>query len=162
VLGLLILLFIAVPFVELAILLSLADHIGWLPPLVLVVLTGVVGASLARRQGIQTLARIQGQVNSGKFPSTELADAGMILFAGALLLTPGILTDLFGFSLLVPPIRGLYRRGLAKYFRGQVQVRYGTGFSPDAEETDNDKILEAEVISRRNDSVDSEPSARKS
>ena len=81
-LGLLILLFIAVPFVELAILLSLADHIGWLPPLVLVVLTGVVGASLARRQGIQTLARIQGQVNSGKFPSTELADAGMILFAG--------------------------------------------------------------------------------
>ena len=103
-------LFCVVPFVELWLLLAVAERTSALATLALVIFTGIVGAGLARQQGFSVLQKLQSEMAANRVPTTALADGAMILVAGALLLTPGILTDAFGFSLLVPPIRVLYRK----------------------------------------------------
>ncbi len=118
----LLLLFITIPFIELVLLLMLSERMGWAPTLGLVVFTGVVGANLARHQGLRTIQKLQQEVSGGQMPATALMDAAMILVAGALLLTPGVLTDLFGFSLLIPFCRHAYRRGLAGYIQRNFKV----------------------------------------
>lgn len=107
--GILLLLFILVPAIELALLLEVGSRLGTLPTLGLIAATGVVGASLARRQGLAVLGRAQDQMARGELPAGSLADGVMILVAGALLITPGILTDAFGFLLLVPVFREVVR-----------------------------------------------------
>jgi UPF0716 protein FxsA len=94
---------------------------------------------------MQTAWRLRAQMNRGQLPSTELADAGMILVAAALLLTPGILTDLFGFSLLIPVCRGFYRRWLKAWFKKNVRVMTTNNWSQQSE----DQIIDAEVVSKR-------------
>jgi UPF0716 protein FxsA len=103
-----------VPLTELVLLLRLAEEFSWQSTLALVVLTGVLGAWLARRQGIRTFARIQNELERGTLPADALIDAALILVAGLVLVTPGILTDLLGFALLVPPIRRWLMRRVAK------------------------------------------------
>ncbi len=110
-------LFISVPLVELVLLLYLADLTNWRVPLVMVIVTGIVGAMLAKSQGLRTVARIRRELDAGRLPGTAMVDALMILVAGALLLTPGLLTDVFGFSLLVPFCRSFYRSYLVNRFR---------------------------------------------
>ncbi len=105
----LLLLFIVVPAIELALLLEVGSHLGTLPTLGLIAVTGVVGASLARRQGLAVVGRAQDQMARGELPAGSLADGVMILIAGALLITPGILTDAFGFLLLVPVFRDVVK-----------------------------------------------------
>ena len=105
----LLLLFILVPAIEVALLLEVGSHLGTLPTLGLIAATGVVGASLARRQGLAVLGRAQDQMARGELPAGSLADGVMILVAGAFLITPGILTDAFGFLLLVPVFREVVR-----------------------------------------------------
>ena len=105
----LLLLFILVPAIELALLLEVGSHLGTLPTLGLIAATGVVGASLARRQGLAVLGRAQDQMARGELPAGSLADGVMILVAGVFLITPGILTDAFGFLLLVPVFREVVR-----------------------------------------------------
>ena len=105
----LLLLFILVPAIELALLLEVGSHLGTLPTLGLIAVTGVVGASLARRQGLAVLGRAQDQMARSELPAGSLADGVMILVAGALLITPGILTDAFGFLLLVPVFRDVVK-----------------------------------------------------
>lgn len=96
------LLFIAVPLVELMLLIELGQRVGLGPTIGLVVLTGAAGASLARAQGLRTLFAFQEASAAGRLPAQELQDGLAILVGGALLLTPGLLTDIVGFSLLVP------------------------------------------------------------
>ena len=105
-------LFVALPLLELWVLLLVGSRIGWLPTIVLVVVTGVIGASLARAQGLQTVAAIQRDMAAGVMPAPRLMDGVMILLAGAMLITPGILTDIFGFLLLVPATRQIIRNYL--------------------------------------------------
>ncbi len=105
----LLLLFIIVPFIELTLLLWLASVTHWTYTLGLIVVTGVVGTFLARSQGLRVWRTMQEELAAGRMPAQSLADGAMILFAGGLLLTPGILTDLFGLSLLLPPCRTFYR-----------------------------------------------------
>jgi UPF0716 protein FxsA len=119
----LILLFTLVPFAELALLLWLSDVTSWWVTLMLVIFTGVVGAWLARLQGFQTWMKIQQQIARGEAPAGTLVDALLIFVAGALLLTPGMLTDAVGFSLLFPPIRAALKTYLASKFRGQLVMR---------------------------------------
>jgi UPF0716 protein FxsA len=114
--GKLILAFIAVPAVELALLIELGRHVGTLPTLGLIMGTGIVGAFLARKQGLSVLARAQEQLRLGQLPAGSLVDGVMILVAAALLLTPGILTDGVGFLLLVPPFRSYLKEVLRKRF----------------------------------------------
>ena len=134
--GKLLLLFIIVPAVELGLLIQVGVHLGTWPTLALIVFTGIVGAYLARLQGLSVLTRAQDQMNRGELPAGSLADGVMILVAAALLMTPGILTDALGFSLLVPAVRGRIKDALLKRFRkaveeNRVNVHVSTmGFDP--------------------------------
>jgi UPF0716 protein FxsA len=116
-------LFVLVPFAELVLLLKLADYTSISFTLGLIVLTGVVGTMLARHQGWRTMQSIQQQLESGKLPTEPLLDAAMIFFAGALLLTPGVLTDAFGLSLLIPLCRRFYRQRLSGWIRRNFHVQ---------------------------------------
>ncbi len=118
----LLLLFTIVPLVELALLLYLADLTNWRFTLGLVIVTGVVGTILARHQGFRTFRAIRTEMNSGRLPGAALMDAVMIFLAGALLLTPGILTDAFGFSLLIPWCRTWYRKRMRRYIERHFSV----------------------------------------
>ena len=115
--GKLILLFIIVPLVELALLLALREATTSQFTMLVVIVTGILGAWLARWQGLGVLTRIQQQLARGQLPTDALLDGLMIFVAGALLLTPGILTDALGISLLVPVCRRFYKSWLAKRFR---------------------------------------------
>ena len=109
-LGYLILLFTLIPVVELAILIEIGQHIGVSNTLFIVILTGVVGAYLARSQGLITLRRVQGDINDGIMPTDKLFDGAMILCGGILLLTPGLVTDVIGFMALIPLTRYLIKK----------------------------------------------------
>ena len=98
-------LFVAVPLLELFILIRLGGAIGLMPTLALCVLTGFAGAWLTRREGLRALWSFQARVAKGGLPGRSLMDGLCILVGGALLLTPGLLTDLLGFALLLPPSR---------------------------------------------------------
>jgi len=113
------LLFVLVPLVELMLLVQMGRWIGLLPTVALVVLTGILGAALARLQGLATLIRFRQAVAEGRLPHREIVEGILILIAGAVLLTPGLLTDATGFLLLVPPVRRL----AAKRIEGWLQRR---------------------------------------
>ncbi len=119
-LGCLILLFTVVPVVELALLIKLGQFIGVGYTLVIVILTGVAGAYLARSQGLMTLRKIQDDINRGIMPADKIFDGVMILFGGILLLTPGLITDLIGFMTLVPFTRRLIRLWLKRKIENMI------------------------------------------
>jgi len=121
--GRLLLLFILVPAVELALLIEVGKVIGTPGTLAVIVLTGAVGASLARRQGLRVVRDLQTESAAGRLPADSLMDGAIILLAGALLITPGILTDVFGFLCLVPATRALVKRELRRRF--ELAVREG-------------------------------------
>ncbi|MCB0292521.1 MAG: FxsA family protein, partial [Calditrichaeota bacterium] len=98
-------LFIAIPLAELALLVKLGEVLGFWPTIGLVIVTGILGASLAKAQGFMIYARIQQELAAGRMPTGELLDGLLILIGGIVLLTPGLLTDLCGFALLIPPLR---------------------------------------------------------
>ena len=102
--------FILVPLAELAVLIAVGDVIGLLPTLALLLVVSVAGAWLAKREGLAAWRRFQLALANGRVPTVEVADGAMILLAGALLLTPGFLTDVVGILLLLPPTRALARR----------------------------------------------------
>ena len=115
-----------IPLVELWLLLKIHEHTSVEFTIGLVLLTGIVGSMLARTQGWRTMRKIQQELQHGAMPGESLLDAVMIFVAGALLLTPGVLTDVFGLSLLIPFCRRLYRRALSKYFRARFQIHSTT------------------------------------
>lgn len=119
--GRLLLLFILVPAIELALLIELGRHIGTLPTLGLVAATGVLGASLARLQGLGVFRQMQSELAAGRLPANSIVDGVIILLAGAMLITPGILTDTFGFLLLVPAFRRVVKRALWQRLRRAVR-----------------------------------------
>ncbi|MBN1908490.1 MAG: FxsA family protein [Pirellulales bacterium] len=137
------LLFTLVPLAELTILLWIAHRTGWLFTLALVIVTGVVGASLARREGLRCWQGARQRLAQGEMPTDSLLDGLMILLAGALLITPGVLTDLFGFSLLLPPARRVFRRWLSTRLKARVTIV--NPFSGPTE-PGHDQILDAHVI----------------
>ncbi len=112
--GKLLFLFVVVPAVELVLLIELGGRIGLLPTITIIFLTGVVGATLARWQGLSVLRQMQTQMAQGQLPASAMFDAVIILVAGALLLTPGFLTDVVGFAFLVPGIRGVVKRTIQR------------------------------------------------
>lgn len=103
--GRLLLLFIAVPAIELVLLIEIGKRIGTPSTLALIVVTGALGATLARGQGLRVIGEIQSELGQGRVPGHTWIEGAMILVAAALLVTPGILTDAFGFLCLVPPVR---------------------------------------------------------
>jgi UPF0716 protein FxsA len=118
----LLLLFLVVPFVELALLLLLGSYTAWYVPLILAVVTGVLGAALARHQGWRTIRRVQRELREGMLPGDALLDGAMILVAGALLLTPGVLTDAVGILLLIPFTRRFCKAWLTRWFKRRFRL----------------------------------------
>jgi len=143
----LVLLFTLLPLVELWILLWIADQTRWEFTLGLVIATGVLGASLARHQGLRCWRQFQQRLAEGELPAAELLDGLMILVAAAVLVTPGVITDLAGFLLLVPPVRRLVRRQLSRRLAARVVVRQSAAppwAARDDDHSDSDQIIDVE------------------
>jgi UPF0716 protein FxsA len=146
--GRLLLLFITVPFIELVLLLKIGAKIGFTPTLGIIVVTAILGASLTRSQGRNTLQRFHKAQQEGRLPHAEVMDGLMIIIAGAVLLTPGFLTDIAGFLLLVPPVRAAVRGRLAAALKGRIQI---VGMSPGASRPNpqgqvQERVIDAKVI----------------
>ena len=115
--------FIIIPLVELIILIKVGSYIGLWPTILIVVLTGVVGAALARYQGFLIINKIRADVSSGRVPARELIDGLLVLIGGIVLLTPGFLTDICGFILLIPFTRNLIKGFVRSQFEKMANYR---------------------------------------
>ncbi len=126
---LLLLAFIGVPIIEIAVLIQVGGWIGLWPTLGLIVLTAILGSMELRSQGLATVNKLREQMDRGELPAQTLFDGVCLLFAGALLLTPGFVTDIAGFSLFFPPVRAFLRVTLGSYVarRAEMHVVHGTG-----------------------------------
>jgi UPF0716 protein FxsA len=118
---LLLVLFVAVPVVELYVIIQVGRAIGLLPTLAILVADAVLGAALLRQQGRAAWRRFNAALDQRRFPGREVADGLLITVGGTLLLTPGFITDIFGLLLLIPPsraiVRGIMRRVLGRRFQ---------------------------------------------
>jgi UPF0716 protein FxsA len=115
-------LFLAVPLAELYVLIQVGQLIGVLDTLGLLLLVSIVGAWLAKREGIGVLRRMRAQVDAGRVPGTELVDGFLVLLAAALMLTPGFLTDIVAILLLLPPVRAGVRRALRHQIARRIEI----------------------------------------
>ena len=121
------LLFTIIPLVELYLLIRVGSYIGALPTVGIVVVTGILGGLLARNQGLAVLRKVQQEVQEGRLPAGTLFDGLLILIAGVVLVTPGLLTDCLGFLLLIPWTRQAFKRWLKSKVQetisqGEVQI----------------------------------------
>ena len=115
------LLFAIVPTAEIYVLFVLGNAIGWQSTIALVIVTALVGSTLARSQGLQVLRQIQLELAEGRLPTVSLIDGLMILGGGLLLLTPGILTDCVGLAAVIPGTRHVMKRWIKAKLRGMIQ-----------------------------------------
>lgn len=116
------LIFMLVPIVEMWILIEVGGWIGVLPTIALVVLTATLGLSLLKRQGLSTLMRARRKMDEGSIPASELVSGVMIAVGGALLLTPGFVTDAIGFALLIPQTRQWLLLKLVDRYRDKIII----------------------------------------
>jgi UPF0716 protein FxsA len=117
---LLVVLFIVVPIAELVVLIQIGQLIGVWWTIALLVADAVLGSVLARSQGRITWRRFNEAIAAGRMPAREVMDGALVLFGGALLLTPGFLSDILGVFLLLPPTRAVVRRVLVRRFAGRM------------------------------------------
>ncbi len=144
------LLFVCVPIVELWLLIRIGRAINVGPTIVLVILTGIIGAALARREGMRAMTRIQERMASGTVPTDDMIEGMMIFIAALLLVTPGVMTDVVGFGLLIAPIRRVIRKMLQAQFSQRVATRSttihfgGAGIfnQPSANESESDEFID--------------------
>lgn len=145
------LLFTLLPIIELSILVYIGGETQWWVPIVIVIVTGVAGAALARWQGFQVLRRIRTDAAAGRMPADAMIDGFLILLAGILLVTPGVLSDVMGITLLIPPVRAQIKRLVTAWIKRNIEVRVGTagqafwsnvGAAPHA----RDEIIDARVV----------------
>ena len=120
----LLLIFIGLPILELILLFEVHGILGFIPTVLLVFATGIVGATLVRQQGIQTVVHIRQELALGNLPAPQLIDGIMILISGAFLVTPGLLTDILGFSLLISAVRTLLRKAILQRIEKKIQQGY--------------------------------------
>lgn len=114
---------LCVPLLEIAVFIEIGGAIGLWPTLALVVLTAVLGSWQLRAQGLATLARGRASMERGEMPARELFDGLCLLVAGALLLTPGFVTDAIGALLFIPGLRDGLRRALGRYLAARAETR---------------------------------------
>ena len=126
----LLLVFVITPIVEIAVFIQIGGEIGLWPTLAIVVFTAMVGTALLRAQGLATFAGAQESLARGEFPVSHLFDGACLLVAGALLLTPGFVTDGIGLALFFPPVRDLLKRWAQARGRFQGHTGMGNGLRP--------------------------------
>ena len=128
------LLFLIVPLIEIALFIQVGGIIGLWYTLLIVVLTAILGTYLVRSQGLAVLNQLRGSFEELRDPTEPLAHGAMVLFSGALLLTPGFFTDTVGFALMVPAVRS----AVFRYFRSRINVQsvqFGSKSPPRQDET---------------------------
>jgi len=118
----LLIIFVAIPIIEIALFIQVGDIIGLWPTLATVVITAFIGTTLLRSQGLATLSNLQNSVSAGQNPMDHIAHGAMILIAGVVLLTPGFFTDAVGLALLIPPVRTALIKAGAARMAGNVHV----------------------------------------
>jgi len=145
-------LFTLVPVIELWLLMRVGSVIGFFPTIGIVLLTGVVGAWMARIQGLSVISELNTSVAQGKVPGKELVNAVLVFVGGALLLTPGFVTDILGFLMIMPGTRDAISAFLMNYFSKKVQkgdIRFSyhsPGETPKESKYDDGKVIEAERV----------------
>lgn len=155
----LLLLFIGIPVLELCIFMMLGNRIGIPTTLAIIVITAILGAYLTKSQGLKALHNYQTAVSSGKLPHEEVMDGLMILIAGAVLLTPGFLTDAIGFALLVPTVRDIVRAIVKTKMKEKINVAGDAMGAPPSRTSAQDVItVDVEVVES---STTTEPSREK-
>lgn len=120
-------LFFIIPVAEVFVFLKAGQYIGVLETLLLCLLTAIIGGALVRHQGFETLFRARREMDAGRLPVTELFDGLCLIAAGAMLITPGFVTDTIGFTLLIPPVRTFLRRWASKHFQLVEAGRFDDG-----------------------------------
>ena len=115
--------FIGVPAIELWLLFVIGDQIGFWSTIAIILATGIVGASLVKFEGLRVLSELRKKLMLGEIPTGSILEGAMLLVAGAFLLTPGVLTDLTGFLLAIPPSRRWLRGKIQPSLRQRFQVR---------------------------------------
>ena len=129
---LLVLAFVVVPLVELYVVLQVGHAIGALPTVALLLADSVLGSLLMRSQGRAAWRSFQQATAAGRIPAREVLDGALVIFGGALLLTPGFVTDVLGVALLAPPTRAVVRRTLVRRFGGRLVAGAVAGARPAA------------------------------
>ena len=135
-------LFIFVPVAEISLLINVGKAVGGLNTIIFVIFTAVVGAYLVKAQGISTLNSLQNEMNAGQLPAMKIAEGVALLFAGAVLLTPGFITDAVGFSLLIPNVRQAIIKWAMK--KGVVKTQATSGFNTSRKTSSESNVIEGE------------------
>ncbi len=138
------LLFIGVPVVEMYILIKVGGIIGALPTIALVVLTATVGLALLKHEGLATLGRVQAKLDAGQLPDIELLEGIMLLVGGALLLTPGFVTDAIGFTCILPGLRQPLARWLISRVGHRIKTR--AHFQGQRRDSADEVVIEGEFV----------------
>jgi len=153
--GLLILIgLIAMPIVEIAVFIEVGDRIGLFNTIAIVVLTAIAGTALLRWQGLSVLSRAQESLRENRFPVEEIFDGLCLVFAGALLLTPGFVTDTIGFLLFLPPVRLFIKGVIIPLVAKRTHVHMSAGFRTAPED---DSIIDADfqdITDKANEQTD--------
>lgn len=136
--------FVVIPLVELGIFAAVSEHIGLWSALLFALFTAVLGGSVVRMQGMQTIASMRGNMDQGRMPTKEIFDGFCLVAAGALLITPGFLTDAIGFSLLIPPLRDALRKTLKKHAKFAMGSASFTGDGFSSKQYSDPNIIEGE------------------
>ena len=135
--------FVLVPILELSLLLRIGSKIGFEATLAIILLTAFIGAILTRTQGSKALSSFRNALAAGKLPHREALDGLLILLAGAVLLTPGFLTDTAGFLLLFAPTRAAIRTRLSTYLKKRIQIiPPGTQQDPSGKQTGDTDFID--------------------
>ena len=142
---------------DLVLLLVLNQVITFWPTVALVIVSALVGAWFAKRSGVTVLRNIREKLQANQMPTDSLADGAIVLFAGALLLTPGLLTDTFGLSMLIPWSRQWYKRKLIEWLKKRFKITTftGPGFHNESD------VVEGDVVHRDADPDGTPDSPRK-
>ena len=117
----LLIIFTTVPLIELALLIKVGEILGVIPTIIIVALTGIIGVTLAKNQGYQVIKKIKSNIELGKLPADDLIGGVLILIGGTMLLTPGIITDITGFSLIIPGSRNLFIKIVKQKIKNHIE-----------------------------------------
>lgn len=159
-------LFITIPLIELTLLLLIGSYTRWWVSLLLVIISGIAGALVARYQGWKTMSRIRSEIAARRIPGDALLDGVFILMAGAMLLTPGVLTDAVGMSMMLPFIRKYYKAWIVSWVKSRFRFSAASPFHGDPTESfggDPRNVVQGEVVRETiitSDDADEEPPAQ--
>ncbi|WMO14877.1 FxsA family protein [Pseudoalteromonas piscicida] len=139
-------LFIAIPIIEIALLIQVSEVIGGFATIALVIGTAILGARLVKQQGLGAYVNVQQQMSRGQLPAQDLFTGLCVIIAGVLLMTPGIMTDVLGFLLLTPVVRKRLAQSLLAHATVRVQTGMHSGQSPFANQSRDGRADQQEEI----------------